>query len=126
MAMPSTRTTSADHRRQQRGRRWPSKLRRAKYALRRHGDQPDRGYRRGQADAERDDQQQPVADAVQGDRREEDDERRRAREDPARDPHRDEPADPTVVLVAVAVAVPVVVVVVVVVTVALPMGRPCT
>ena len=70
----------------------------------------------GEADAEGDDQDEPVADAVERDRREQDDERGRARDDPAGD------ADPEqaprlsawscVVVVPVAVAVPVAVVVV--------------
>ena len=47
----------------------------------------------GEADAERDDQHEAVADAVQRDRREQDDERGRAREEAARDPDGEQAAE---------------------------------
>jgi len=55
-------------------------------ALGAHGQEADPGHRRGEADAEGEDQDEPVADAVQRDRGEQDDERGRAGDDPARDP----------------------------------------
>ena len=49
------------------------------------GEDADRRHRRGEAEAEGEDQDEPVADPVQRDRREQDDERGRARDDPAGD-----------------------------------------
>ena len=50
------------------------------------GDQSDPGDRRCQAQAEREDQRKTEPDAVQRDRGEQDDERRRARQQAGRDP----------------------------------------
>ena len=82
----------------------------------------DSGDRRGEADAERDDEREPEPDPVQRDRRQEDDERRRARKQPGGDSNAEDSLRrqgvvvfvmPVVVVVGVTVAmrVPVVVVV---------------
>ena len=63
----------------------------AEDALRADGDEADRRHRAGEAEAEGEDQDEPVADAVERDRREQDDERGRAREDPAGDADPEQP-----------------------------------
>ena len=57
----------------------------AERAPREHGDEADPRDRRSEAEAERDDQREAEADAMEGDRRQEDDERRRARQEAGRD-----------------------------------------
>src|SRR4029079_4120351 len=64
---------------------WAVERKPSKRASRDHGDQTDRGDRRGEAEAERDDQGESQTDAMQRDRRQEDDERRRTWEEPGCD-----------------------------------------
>ena len=72
-----------------------------------HRHEADRGDRRGEAEAERDDQRQSEADPVEGDRAQQHDERGRAREQPGGHAHTQEPpgGEGIVVLVAVVVVV---------------------
>ena len=74
-------------------------------ALGEDGDEAHAGDRAGEADAEGEDEQHPERDAVERDRGEQHDERRRAGQQAARDPDRDQAA--AVVLVAMVVVVPV-------------------
>ena len=68
------------------------------------GDETDRGHRHCKTDAEGDDQQQPIADPLQRDRGEQDDERGRAGNDPGGDPDAEQPGAATAfVLVCVRV-----------------------
>ena len=76
----------------------------AEDALRADGDDADRRHRAGEAEAEGDDQDEPVADAVEGDRREQDDECGRARDDPAGDADAEQPPRAERVVVRVVVS----------------------
>ena len=79
---PSTTTALIAGRRRIRP---PLKSTRSNARLRADREQADCGHRRREADAEREDQDQPVADSVQRDRSQQDDEGGRARDDPAGD-----------------------------------------
>ena len=105
MARPSTRISSSAHG-GQRAHDPPLKVLLAEKAPRTDGREPDRGHRTGEAEAERDDEDEPIADPVQRDGREQDDQRSRAWEQAAGDPDCEEiPKAPVRVLVVMVVRV---------------------
>ena len=85
--------------------RGPLKREAAECPLREDGDEADRRDRRGQAEAERDDQGEAEADAVQSDRAQQHDEGRRAGQQACRDADAEKSAPVVVVMVVVVVVV---------------------